>query len=517
MKAWSRLAVGVLFCWMLAWMVRYRFSILDDSLIHLRYADHLRRVHYITFDGVNHTFGTSSLLFVGLLALLRGFTQSPLLPRAVSSLCHMVLFACFAAAYLRSVESASRRVQMLGLTALFLLVPLSAIRWLDDGMETSLVMCLVCLTAWWVHRLSLRVRISAGEWFLSLALGFVLVLLRNELGIVDLLGVLILTLAAPGPGGATRILRGLPARCSLLAGGILAALLIRVVMHSFLADTALAKSHGIHQFGPTIGASEQVMAGSLIFGMGALVLWLVSGAMLLRQRQARRLPTLAANVLFPVVLLAAATRGQEIQGVRYLIWTFFFSIVWNFLELAHLDRTVPAEELASGARLWAPRRDATILGVLLMLGLAALPLDTRLMRRILGQRGETTQLFMATDLASAMRGQTGVAYDIGYIAYFSEAAMCDMSGLVNGRGPAALTETERAARCAAQHPDFAYLNQGQDQPLSHYLPLKDWIVCGQYDLPNIRTTDRHYLLVKPEDAARVCRANHFTPAASPYR
>ena len=512
--------MALLFCWLVAWMMAYRYAILDDSLIHLRYADFLRRVHFITFDGVHRTFGTSSLLFVGLLALLRGFTASPLMPRAVSSVCHLVLFGGFAGLYLRSAEAGSRRVRMLALVALFLLVPLSALRWLDDGMETSLVMCLVCITAWWVHRLSVWDEVSGAAWGGSLVLGFALVLLRNELAIVDGLGVLVLLLAAAGrveAGWGGRLVRAIPGRCGLLLGGMLTEMLIRLEMGTFLPDTALAKSHGMTMFGPTIGASEQVMAGSLLFGLGAMAAWGVSAVMVLRQRQARTLATLAANALFPVVLLASAARGQEIQGVRYFIWTFFFPIVWNLLELRHVDGTVPADEVEAGASLWSPRRDVLVLGGMLGVMLLAMPADTRLMRRILAQRGETTRMFLGMDLASAMRGETGVAYDVGYIAYFSGDPVCDLNGLVNGAGPAAMTVRQRAERCAAERPGFAYLNKSQDRPLADYLDLKDWVVCGRYDLPNVRTTDRHWLLVRPEIAGRVCAANRFVAAASPFR
>ena len=36
-----------------------------------------------------------------------------------------------------------------------------------------------------------------------------------------------------------------------------------------------------------------------------------------------------------------------------------------------------------------------------------------------------------------------VAFDIGYIGYFTESPVCDMAGLVNGRARAALPFEER--------------------------------------------------------------------------
>ena len=123
----------------------------DDALIHLRYADFLHRVHFITYDGMHPSYGTSSLGYVSTLALLRSLTGSPLLSRGVSTLAHLCLFAAVTFGYLRSVRTASVRVQLLGLSLLLLLVVPSAVRWLDDGMETPIVMGLVGIVVWWTQ------------------------------------------------------------------------------------------------------------------------------------------------------------------------------------------------------------------------------------------------------------------------------------------------------------------------------------------------------------------------------
>ena len=92
LKVLRILVVPMLALWLAAWIVLSWPAIQDDALIHLRYADFLYSRHFITFDGVHPSFGASSLLYVGLLAVLRSFTASPLLSRAVSSTAHVVLF-----------------------------------------------------------------------------------------------------------------------------------------------------------------------------------------------------------------------------------------------------------------------------------------------------------------------------------------------------------------------------------------------------------------------------------------
>jgi hypothetical protein len=76
--------------WLAFLLYKTRYAMLDDSLIHLRYAAFLHNVHHITFDGVHSSFGTSSLLYVNLLALFRGITTSVFLPKIVSTTAYLV-------------------------------------------------------------------------------------------------------------------------------------------------------------------------------------------------------------------------------------------------------------------------------------------------------------------------------------------------------------------------------------------------------------------------------------------
>jgi hypothetical protein len=90
-----RIAVPLMATWLVICIVFSWASILDDALIHLRYADNLLRTHQITYDGVHPNYGVSSLLYVSLLAVLRGFITSPNLPRGVSSTVHLLLFGAW--------------------------------------------------------------------------------------------------------------------------------------------------------------------------------------------------------------------------------------------------------------------------------------------------------------------------------------------------------------------------------------------------------------------------------------
>jgi hypothetical protein len=500
----DRLAVALLALWLVLWLVLSWGAVQDDALIHLRYAHFLYQLHFITFDGIHRSYGTSSLLYVGLLAALRPLTQSPLLPRFVSTFFHLLLFTVAAGFYLIRMRTASVRARLLAMSLLVLLVAPSAVRWLDDGMETGLVLCLVALVAWQTHRLSLIERTSASDFVASAALGFALVLLRTELASVALLASVTLVAADLARPGYTDKLRSTLGRSHFITGAILAAVLIRVVMHSLLPDTALAKSHGFDGFAGSLRAAATVLTGSLLFGLGLLLLWLISAIVVLRQRHVRTLPSIAANALFPLVLLASALRGQEIQGARYLVWCFLFSIVWNLLELASIDAVHPESAFNPGSRF--------VFAGFIVLCVSALPLDSRFIYRVLATRAHTMQRFMSEDLTAALQGHLGVASDVGYISYFSGGQICDLAGLVNGRAAAAMTADQRVQRCAAQHPEFAFVNASQAGALSQYLDLKDWRVCGQYDFGNLRVPDRHFLLVAPQLTQATCTATHSAAA-----
>ena len=510
MKRFDRLVIACLALWLVVWIVLSWAAIQDDALIHLRYADFLYRVHFITYDGVHPSYGTSSLLYVGLLALLRSMTQSPLLSRAVSTIFHILLFAGLATFYLRHAATVSSRVRLLMFSLLLLVVVPSSVRWLDDGMETGLVLCLVSVVAWQTHRLSSCDRTSARDFAACATLGFSLVFLRTELASVALLASAILLLATISQGPHSRRPTALFGRTHFFAGALLAALLIRIVMHSFLPDTALAKSHGAAAFVPALRAAATVLTGALLFGVGLCALWLVSAAVVLRERRVRLLPTLAANALFLLILSASALRGQEIQGARYLVWCFVFSIVWNALELWRID--------APGGKLDAPSAPRLVFAVFLALCILFLPVESRLMYRVLSTRAHTMKEFTREDLASPLRGQLGVAGDVGYISYFSHDYICDLAGLVNGRAAAALSATQRLQVCAAMHPAFAFVNASQANALAEDLNLRQWRMCGEYDFGNLRVPDRHFLLVEPQLAEATCHATGYQgePASTAF-
>src|SRR6266851_4028464 len=275
-----RWAVPVLGLWLATWILLSSAGVQDDAFIHLRYADNLLRTHLITYDGVHPNYGASSLLYAYLLAFLRAFTASPNLPRVVSSCAHLLLAAGLLVLFFRSIPRDSSLARLLGLILLVIMVSPSAVRWLDDGMETGLALCFVAALCWVTFRQSTRSTATLPQYLALVAFGFFAVLLRTELILLCGLAFAILTwkrLFVPEQGKqSNRRLRALLSGSHLLLGGLLALAFIRLKMHFFLPDTALAKSDGVANWPVALYVTGKVFAGALSFGAGIFLLWLLT-------------------------------------------------------------------------------------------------------------------------------------------------------------------------------------------------------------------------------------------------
>jgi hypothetical protein len=499
-----RIVVLLMAVWLVACIVFSWASILDDALIHLRYADNLLRTHHITYDGIHPNYGVSSLLYVSLLALLSSVITSPNLPRGVSSVVHIVLFLGMAIVLARSIPRQSSRVRLLSFILLLLLIVPSAIRWLDDGMETGLVLCFTSLICWLTFRESHRTAAPAQSYVGLVALGFFTVLLRTELAMLCAISFAILALQRAASHGQPKSLRtwfnAALSSSHLLVGNLLAMTAIFLRMHVLLPDTAVAKSHGVSSIRGTLQPVAHAIVGGFSFGVGMLFLWLLTFFILLRARRIS-FPLLFANAAFPLTLFLAGLRGQEMQGIRYLVWTLLFSVLWNILELGAAIPDNPRIEQDAPARV--------LTYALLALIFLAQPLEISLVYPILHDRAKLMAMIPGRHL-DVLQGKLGVAADVGIIGYFTKANICDLNGLIDGREFAGLTPQQRLTACAAQKPDFLYLDRSELGTFSGFMPLGNWQICGEYEMTGLRYKDIHYLIVPPSTAEHICRETLFS-------
>jgi hypothetical protein len=500
--------VPVLFVfWLAFWLYRTRYAMLDDALIHLRYADNLHQLHMFSYDGLHPNFGASSLAYVGLLSLLRGITTGPLLAKITSVIAYLTLIVTVAVFALRLRAALVTRALAYGML-LCLLSPM-AIRWLTDGMETGLVILAVLVLAWLADREVHSPALSVSRALLMVAAGFLFVLLRIEsLSLIALVSVMIFlgrenATAADGshPSPLPAALRCLP----LPLGALLAALLVRVYFGTLLPDTAIAKTGA-----PSLGiahAGLQVIASSFVLGIGTLLLWLLSAVCSWRAYRISRTTgtppglyvwvSLIANVYFPLVLSLACIRGQRIEGVRHVLWIFEFSLAWNILQLARWDRSHEDVQLMR-----KPFVRKAVYAVAIFLALL-LPVDWVFAQRVMDERAQLFLKMQDSDF-HLFQDKVVVAADIGFIGYFTGGEVCDLHGLVNGRAAAQATPDQRSQSCAQKHPAALFLSGSQMQVLGRYLDLHGWTPCQAYDFANVRTLDRHYLLVPAADGPAQC-------------
>ena len=228
------------------WFARYHF--LDDALIHLRYADFLWERGTLTFDGVESSYGTSSLLYVLLLApSARRYGRSVGDAKVVSCVFYLGLVTLVSA---RAVRSAGLQRALWAGIAMAVVSPMG-VRWLTDGMETSLVAVMSVALPLIAYRSG--VPQSTQRRYAGLAvLGATVFLLRVEMVLPVVAASIGLWLCSSkarektlSSGPRVRRLASVALRDSgLLVGAIVCGLVIYVVFGQLLPDTAVAKSAG---------------------------------------------------------------------------------------------------------------------------------------------------------------------------------------------------------------------------------------------------------------------------------
>ncbi|HKI01269.1 MAG TPA: hypothetical protein VKK31_04765 [Thermoanaerobaculia bacterium] len=466
------LAAGLL--WIGAWISFSRYALLDDALIHLRYAHMLLRSGFMTFDGTSFSYGTSSPLYVGLLAALSSVITGPLLPKAVSVVFYVLLLGTIVR-FAREAEARQAGWVLLGL----ILISPMALRWLTDGMETSLAALLVVLLATRASRSGSGSGVA--DPLLSFALGAILVLTRIELSLAIFFAV---AGALPLRRPDELLRRHLP----LALGGLGSLAALRLLFGQVLPETALAKRTAAVSFWEALFQVERSTLSSLTLGAGLVALWMLSLVLGLRAADRRgRMALLTANLLFPCLIALIAARGQILHGVRYLLWVYLFLIAWNLRVPARPSG--PGEPWPRGYRLW------TVAAVLLALW----AFEGRTVVRVLSARNRML-LAMRSDDLGRLRATTGAGFDIGFVAFFSQARILDFNGLVNGRGIAALEPVERLRQMSAAKPDFLFVTEPQMKSLAPFLDIDSYRVCHQYPAATLLADQIYFLATRPDRA-----------------
>jgi hypothetical protein len=477
--------------WVGIWLWFSRESMLDDALIHLRVADDLRR-------GVIDS-GSSSPLWVGLLAAVSSVLKSPLVPKVLSILAYLG----FLALVLARARTATRASKVALIVLLIGSISPLGIRWLTDGMETSLVALATGGLAFVAVGEATRARCSAGRYSALVAFGLLLTTLRVVEGCFLIAFATLFFVVARlqeernlGLGRATAIALN---RSHLLLGALAGVIVDRAVYGTILPDTAVAKNHGSALWDSAYLVAHTI-GSSISFGLALCLAYAVSSAFLLHRISTsgqRAWAALALISLVPVGLLVIVTSGEGIQGIRHLSWLFVFPTVANTLLLDRMpDRTSHPLPALAGAR-WA----LAILAVIVISWAIEGPIAVRV-------ADAHTQTFrrMSSMHLQRLQNRNGIAYDVGFIWYFSHGRICDADGLINGHAFAALSPKARLKRCLARPTDFLFVDDAQLAELQRASRHKftGWTVCARFRFDNVATTDAHLLVVPSRLATTLC-------------
>jgi len=460
---------AVLF-WIGGWIWFSRYALLDDALIHLRYAQMLLRTGFLTFDGTTFSYGTSSPLYVALLAALSPIMPGVLLPKVVSVVFYLALLGTVA----HFAREPGMRQAAWFLLGLILVSPM-ALRWLTDGMETSLAVLLAVLLA--RRTSSAAGKPGVADLLLSYAMGAAIVLTRIELSLAIFFAV---AGALPLRTPSQLARRHFP----LALGGLSSLAALQLLCGHILPDTVVAKRTAPVSFVAALFQVERSTLSSLTLGAGLVALWTLSLFFGLHSADRRgKIAMLACNLLFPCLIALIAARGQILHGVRYFTSVYLFLIVWNFcIPARSADRS---EAWPQGYRLWA------VAAFLLALWVY----EGNIVIRVLSARNQMLLAMQSEDLGR-LRNATGAGFDIGFIAFFSQARILDFSGLVNGRDVAALTSAQRLRRISTASPDFLFVNEPQMEGLAPYLDIGSYRVCHQYRMTTLSREQVYSLAIR---------------------
>jgi hypothetical protein len=432
-----------------------RHFLLDDALIHVRYAELLLQAGFPTSDGVSRSFGDSSPAFLGLTALGLWLGGSYFVTKLLSLAGFAALMVLLAGAAWREQRSDLQAVLIAGL---LLVVSPFGVKWLSDGMETSLAVVLAVLLAGTLAR-------DRGVGLIAA----LCVLVRVEL-------VALVAVAACGQWMQSR--RWAAAMTAL--GGLAALGIVYFAFGAFWSDAAVAKIR--HAYSPTefIVLLASLLGGAGLLGVGLVVGWLLLCWSAMRRISVEGLPLLAGLVSLPAALLVIFVTGQAVEGIRPLLPFFAFSLACG---MCLLRRRAP-----SPLQRWylVP---AAVLGVVLAVA------DGVAVEQIVSTQSRSLQAMQQQDW-SGLRGHTGVAWDVGYLAYFTRTPICDVQGLINGPGFARQSIVSRLRYCA-ETAEFAFVDQPRFLILATALDMSDWRICGRFDFAHRKAPVAAYLLVAP--------------------
>jgi hypothetical protein len=469
---------------------------LDDAFIHMRYAENLKKLGIFTYNGAQVDFGISSPGYAASLSLSVPIDtdSNPMIPKYYS-----VFFYFVAIAFVAFLLASTENLKVAGVLFLAALASPSAVRWLTDGMETSIVVLLAITIAWFLNGVLER-KNYLDTCLLALLLS-IAPFFRVEFFALTLFA-LVLTIWSAVVNKRKLALAVL----AIVLSPLPACAFYLIVFGSILPDTAAAKSLGMElQLHDLIDYLKSIlrahaasplfvslMLGSAVFSGVKFSEYMRSAPQNGRRDAAFELLLIAAMFFSFFALLIV--RGQVVQGIRHFIWIEVFIVAFLLIRVSRRYLRKTTQEV----NLFKNKAFAVLISLIMVTNLY----EYYIFKPVFDGRSASF-LEMRSRATDDYKEEACVAYDVGFFGYFFGCQLFDMNGLVSGPEVARMSKFERLAQVAENQPTLLFLSGAQFDELLAYLkvPQDQWVILGQYDFPNVSgNSDTHYLLSTPGDS-----------------
>ncbi|MFT5486209.1 MAG: hypothetical protein ACI9JL_004083 [Paracoccaceae bacterium] len=499
---WLR-TIGVLaaILWVFYWILIGQDYVLDDAMIHMKFGELLLEHGFFTGDGKTLSYPSSPVFTV--IAAISGWVLGTFFAtKIISILAYLALLGYLA----RSIAKTQWPINVGFYLILAATLSPFGIRWLTDGMETSLHILLSVMLADIVVSSDRHRKRSFLKYVALMLMGALLTGLRLESAFLIAISSLYLVFRDLS-GAGERINLSLVFRSAIsnahLSFGVLIALgLMWAGFGHLLPDTAVAKELGLD---PARSIYMVVHGTGATFSFGIL-LWLAItvsiGVLLYGLKRNADPASLILVLIVPLGILLIVMTGVDVQSIRHFSWLLYFGAVAASLRnVEHFRQVMPGT-----GRISRSKAIRSIVAALVIITSASWIVESIFVNRIMVTSGETLRSIAAVPM-DKLRDKRGIAGDVGFAMYFSGASICDFNGLINGRTFAAMSFDERVRSCVSGQHEFLFVSPLQLEILNKATSgrYESWIVCGTFTFENVLNSSTHRLLLHPALAGDLCK------------
>ena len=471
-----------------------RNHFLDDTFIHLNIARNIVEKGIYSFNGLESDFSTSSPLYTTILSLGIRIWDSPYIAKILTIGFYFIDYALISIFLIRTrnLNSSILSILLIGISS-----PLG-VRWLTDGMESSLVILFSIIISYLLYSIN-KVKAKGYKKIFFLITYFFCTLsifLRIEFAFI-IVWYIFSYIISISFSKAKYNFNNFSSRLYPLLFSLLTSFsLLYIRFGSLTPDTSIAKGGLKYDLNFFIINIIRAHLSASIFGVSLLLTLFISFYSIYKNKDILNKSNLLnlvclINFSLPILTILILIKGQMVQGIRYFIFLETFLISYNLLICNTYDFNQLVHKKTNYKYI-----------LCLFIPLLISPWlwhDFNGLKRISEGRSQTFLNLSNQDLG-CLNNKNLIAWDVGMIGYFSKSFILDPNGLVNGRELAKLRGDDRLNQLIKNNDiDYAFVNEFQLKDLGKYIELKDWINLGSYKFPNFKknSQDIHYLLKKP--------------------